>query len=41
MKYLEFSEKLITFVSDKRMKRLLSESDSQICNLKDENSNLK
>lgn len=29
MKYLEFSEKLITFVSDKRMKRLLSESDSQ------------
>lgn len=29
MKYLEFSEKLITFVSDKRMKLLLSESDSQ------------
>ena len=29
MKYLEFSEKLITFVSDKRMKRLWSESDRQ------------
>lgn len=29
MKYLEFIEKLIIFVSDKRMKRLLSESDSQ------------